>query len=96
MSTSRGGLDAHSKVGYGSKGAPTKHLWVGSVHPSVTDRELHDEFSRFGRVLDVKLLRSSHCAFVDFETADEAVRRNARTVGRPLDAVAHGRFQPGM
>lgn len=47
-------------------------LWVGNVLPEVTDKKLHQLFSRFGQVKSVRCLPEKYCAFVNFSTKEAA------------------------
>lgn len=51
---------------------PSRTNWVGNVLPDVTEDELHRLFSKYGTVLQIKLIPQSKCAFVNFTTVDEA------------------------
>lgn len=77
------------RVGYG-RGAPTNHLWVGSLHSSVTDGEIWKEFEKFGRVRDINIIRSSNCAFVDFERVEDATKALNDLKGKSIGADANG------
>ena len=45
------------------QGKESRHLWVGNLHSSVTEDDLMREFSRFGAIERVKLLKTQ-CAFI--------------------------------
>lgn len=47
-------------------------LWVGNVLPEVTDKKLHQLFTRFGTVKSVRCLPEKYCAFVNFSTKEAA------------------------
>ncbi|EKX41420.1 hypothetical protein GUITHDRAFT_142102 [Guillardia theta CCMP2712] len=59
------GFSAPSKVEF-SMGQPSHELWLGSVHPTVTEAMIRQELDAFGPLRDVKLLRGSKSAFVSF------------------------------
>ena len=72
-------LQQQQQQGGGQQGVHSglRTLWVGQVHESVTDDMLLGAFRRFGDVVSYRIIRSSHCAFVDFGThaaAAEALR----------------------
>jgi len=71
------------RVGYG-RGAPTNQLWVGSLHPSVTGDILHREFSNFGKVRDIHMMRGSTSAFIIFENVQDATKAQAAMKGKLL------------
>ncbi|KAH3745586.1 splicing factor, arginine/serine-rich 15 [Pelomyxa schiedti] len=48
-------------------------LWVGNVPPGVTKQQLHDLFSRFGKIVGpVKLMEDKKMSFISFETREQA------------------------
>ncbi|XP_026284009.1 uncharacterized protein LOC113210306 [Frankliniella occidentalis] len=42
-------------------------IWVGNIEDSIAEKTLNDEFSRFGEILSIRMLPSSHCAFINFK-----------------------------
>jgi hypothetical protein len=47
------------------------------VGPDINERELIDAFQQHGRLLGYKVLRSSMCAFIDFERVEDAASARA-------------------
>lgn len=47
-----------------AKGQPSRHLWIGSIHPQVDERYLVEVFSRYGQIEQCKKLQRSNCAFI--------------------------------
>lgn len=42
-------------------------IWVGNIEECVSEKTINEEFSRFGEILSIKMLPSSHCAFINFK-----------------------------
>jgi len=51
---------------------PSRALWIGNIGETVTEFDLQTEFSKFGEIESIRLLRHKTCAFVNFNTAEEA------------------------
>lgn len=45
---------------------------LAQVGPEVDEDELIAAFNRYGRVVGYKLLRGSHCGFIDFDRVESA------------------------
>lgn len=45
---------------------------MGQVGPDVDEQELISSFERHGKLVGYKLLRGSHCGFIDFECVEQA------------------------
>ncbi|KAK9837091.1 hypothetical protein WJX81_002340 [Elliptochloris bilobata] len=43
-------------------------LWVGQVGPDIPEEDLVSAFRRFGTLTGWRVLRRSHCAFIDFQS----------------------------
>ncbi|GAB2265595.1 hypothetical protein Dimus_000636 [Dionaea muscipula] len=69
----------------GPAAKPSQHLWVGGIGASVTKEKLEEEFSKFGKIENIKFLKERSIAFVDYlrqEDALEAVKNlNGRQIG---------------
>eukprot|EP01102_Stenamoeba_stenopodia_P016230 TRINITY_DN564_c0_g1_i1.p1 TRINITY_DN564_c0_g1~~TRINITY_DN564_c0_g1_i1.p1 ORF type:complete len:895 (+),score=225.47 TRINITY_DN564_c0_g1_i1:252-2936(+) len=48
-------------------------LWVGNIGPDVREEELREDFGAFGPINDIKILRESFCAFINFQEVTHAV-----------------------
>ena len=48
-------------------------VWVGNVCPEISEEEFANEFRKFGTVKLVRMFPSSRCAFVTFETPEQAI-----------------------
>ena len=55
----------------------TGTLYSQQVGPDIGERELIDAFQAHGRLLGHKVLRSSLCAFIDFERVEDAASARA-------------------
>jgi RNA recognition motif-containing protein len=53
-----------------------KNLFVGNLGSNITEDELHEQFSYFGRVRFIKLIKEKGIAFVRMISAEDAY--NAR------------------
>ncbi|KAK9141211.1 hypothetical protein Scep_010892 [Stephania cephalantha] len=51
---------------------PGKHLWVGAISSSVTKEQLENEFSKFGKIEDLKFLRDRNSALIDYARLEDA------------------------
>lgn len=47
-------------------------LWVGNIGPEVTEKDLEQEFSQFGKLESLRILHDRFCAFVNFEEEKSA------------------------
>lgn len=56
---------------------PSRTLWVGNIGPDVSEQELEQEFSQFGKLESIRILHDRFCAFVNFE--EEICARKAKT-----------------
>jgi len=65
-------------------GSASRHLWVGNVGPDVTEEALREAFGEFGEIESVRVLRANNCAFVNFSTADEALKAAEEMNGKAL------------
>jgi protein JSN1 len=51
---------------------PSRILWVGNIGPDVTEKELGQEFSQYGKIESLRILHHRYCAFVNFEDEKSA------------------------
>lgn len=51
---------------------PSRILWVGNIGPDVTEKELAQEFSQYGKIESLRILHHRYCAFVNFEDENSA------------------------
>lgn len=56
---------------------PSRILWVGNIGPDVSEEELTQEFSTYGKLESLRILHHRFCAFVNFE--DEECAKKAKT-----------------
>ena len=63
---------------------PTRSLFIGNLDPTVSEEDLQQTFSQFGKIESLRLLPNKECAFVNFTNVDEAVQAKAAMVGRPI------------
>lgn len=61
--------------------APSRILWVGNIGPDVSDEEIRQEFSNFGKIESFRILHHRFCAFVNFEEEESAVKAKAALQG---------------
>ncbi|KAK3921232.1 Stress-induced-phosphoprotein 1 [Frankliniella fusca] len=59
-------------------------IWVGNIEDSVSEKTLNDEFSRFGDILSIRMLPSSHCAFINFKDSKAPGPAMAAMQGKEL------------
>mmetsp|Transcript_27069 Transcript_27069/g.46672 ORF Transcript_27069/g.46672 Transcript_27069/m.46672 type:complete len:610 (+) Transcript_27069:131-1960(+) len=52
---------------------PSRHLWVGSVGPTVSKDQLYSMFSSFGRIESVSMHSNMGYAFIDFVAIEDAM-----------------------
>lgn len=67
---------------------PSSCIWVGNVCPKVTEAEFRSEFSRFGPIRLLRMFPKSKCAFITYETSDQALAAQVWTWRPPLCACA--------
>lgn len=66
-----------------TKGAPSRHLWLGNLHQRLPRSLLRSIFEKFGPVEDVVTFPGRMYAFVNFrEAADAAKAAKAVQVGK--------------
>ncbi|RID61184.1 hypothetical protein BRARA_E00354 [Brassica rapa] len=53
---------------------PCKSLWVGGISSSVSKDDLEEEFSKFGKIEDLRFLRERKTAFIDYYDIDAALQ----------------------
>lgn len=53
---------------------PCKSLWVGGISSSVSKDHLEEEFSKFGKIEDLRFLRERKTAFIDYYDIDAALQ----------------------
>jgi RNA recognition motif-containing protein len=66
-------------------------LYVGHISPDVRERDVRDNFEKFGRILSVSM-KNNYCfvVFEDVRDADEAIRgMDGRVLGRERIVVEH-------
>ncbi|GMI92975.1 hypothetical protein like AT2G43410 [Hibiscus trionum] len=67
----------HIKIEFARPAKPCKTLWVGGISLAVSKEELEQEFGKFGKIEDFKLLRERNTALVEYcrmEDASQAMR----------------------
>lgn len=52
--------------------ANTRSVWIGNIHPDVTEELLSEKFSKYGPIESYRLLESRNCAFVNFYNSDDS------------------------
>jgi hypothetical protein len=57
-----------------TKGAPSRHLWLGNLHQRLPRSLLRSTFERFGPVEDVVTFPGRMYAFVNFREAADAAK----------------------
>ncbi|KAG6725863.1 hypothetical protein I3843_02G042500 [Carya illinoinensis] len=86
------------KIEFARPAKPCKQLWVGGISPTVSKEELEEEFLKFGKIEDFKLLRDRNTAFVEYlrlEDASQAMRNmNGKRLGSDQIRVDFLRSQP--
>ncbi|KAL5998021.1 hypothetical protein ACLOJK_008955 [Asimina triloba] len=77
---------------------PGKHLWVGAIGSSVTKEQLEEEFSKFGKIEELKFLRDRNSALVGYYKLEDAVaamkNMNGKRLGGEQMRVDFLRSQP--
>ena len=63
---------------------PSKHLWLGNLHPRLTRTALRAAFEIFGELEDVVTFPGRMYAFVNFRSIDDAVAAVHYMHGRPV------------
>lgn len=59
-------------------------IWVGNIEECVAEKTLNEEFSRFGEILSIRMLPSSHCAFINFKDSKAPGPAMAAMQGKDL------------
>ena len=59
-------------------------IWVGNIEDCVAEKTLNEEFSRFGEILSIRMLPSSHCAFINFKDSKSPGPAMAAMQGKDL------------
>ncbi|KAK1270485.1 Flowering time control protein FPA [Acorus gramineus] len=72
------------KIQYARPGKPVKQLWVGCISSSVTKEQLEDEFRKYGKIEDIKLVRDRNSALVEYYKIDDAVAALKNLNGKRL------------
>lgn len=62
------------KIQYARPAKPCKSLWVGGISSSVSKDHLEEEFSKFGKIEDLRFLRERKTAFIDYYDIDAALQ----------------------
>ncbi|CAN7103263.1 unnamed protein product [Brassica rapa subsp. narinosa] len=62
------------KIQYARPAKPCKSLWVGGISSSVSKDDLEEEFSKFGKIEDLRFLRERKTAFIDYYDIDAALQ----------------------
>lgn len=62
-------------------------IYLGNLHHSVTGEEIHELFTGYGKVKDVKIYSGDGFGFIEFETLEEAQTAIRAMNGKEL----HGR-----
>jgi hypothetical protein len=80
-----------------TKGAPSRHLWLGNLHQRLPRSLLRSTFERFGPVEDVVTFPGRMYAFVNFrEPADAAKAAQAVQVRVTGCRALQGRYSSGQ
>jgi hypothetical protein len=77
---SRGGFDK-KHISRPSDNIVTRHLWVGRFAGGIDYNTIYKDFSRYGSLESVNLLRDQRCAFVNFDETRDAVEAKKRLEG---------------
>jgi protein JSN1 len=51
---------------------PSRSLWIGNVTPLLDENALRETFGHFGNIETVRVLLPKNCAFITYQTVDEA------------------------
>lgn len=77
------------------KGEASRHIWVGNLDPSISTKEVHEEFSYYGEVESVSRFRFH--AFVDFRKVSYAIKAyNELQVGWWIGSSSVGKHSAHM
>lgn len=57
-------------------------LYVGNINHSVTEEDLREIFSGFGKLTDAKIIRDRGFGFVTYETLEEAEEARKMMAGK--------------
>ncbi|MCE2055891.1 hypothetical protein HAX54_043705 [Datura stramonium] len=83
---------------YGLQAKSYKSLWVAGISKYVSKEELEDQFKKFGKIQEYKLIRDRNAAYVEFarkEDAAEALKNmNRKKIGSKHIHVDYFRSQP--
>jgi len=82
--TPTAGPPASSPAVKGATNAPSRNLWVGNVSANVTEDMLREEFSKYGTVISIRVLHPKNCAFVNYNSEDEATAARNALQGKML------------
>lgn len=63
---------------------PSRHLWVGNLTHGISERELADEFIRFGELESLAFQPSRSYAFINFRHDEDAFAAIESLQGFPL------------
>ncbi|CDY17927.1 BnaC04g02920D [Brassica napus] len=63
-----------TRICYPCRAKPCKSLWVGGISSSVSKDDLEEEFSKFGKIEDLRFLRERKTAFIDYYDIDAALQ----------------------
>ncbi|CAI9762888.1 unnamed protein product [Fraxinus pennsylvanica] len=73
------------KIEFAKSAKPCKSLWIAGVSQSVSKEELEKEFSRFGKIQELRFLRDRSTAYVNYiqlEDASQALKSmNGKQIG---------------
>ncbi|KAJ0258445.1 Flowering time control protein FPA [Hirschfeldia incana] len=61
-------------IQYARPAKPCKSLWVGGISSSVSMDDLEEEFSKFGKIEDLRFLKERKTAFIDYYDIDAAIQ----------------------
>jgi len=67
---------------------PSTALWIGNVSEQVTEEELRAEFEQYGKIESIRLIRNKTCAFVNFNSIEEASAALHALQGKKLGNMA--------
>jgi len=64
-----------------------KAIFVGKLSSGTSEKELEDEFSRYGRIKDIELRKHRGFAFIEFSKSENAQEAVKEMDGRRLDGT---------
>ncbi|KAA8527275.1 hypothetical protein F0562_034628 [Nyssa sinensis] len=86
------------RIQFARPAKPCKSLCVSGISPSVSKEKLEEEFLRFGKIEEFKLLRHRNTAFIDFLKLEDAFQAfksmNGKQIGGDQICVDFLRSQP--